>query len=119
MAAEIHAVVVTVSDRCARGERADESGPLLISLLEELGARVLAAEILPDDPGPLTERLRAHCDLPEVNLVLTTGGTGLAPRDQTPESSKISFTPWFSIRFWYSSSDRSTDIIENVRSGPL
>lgn len=88
MASDIRAVVITVSDRCARGERADESGPALVGLLEELGARVLATEVLADDPGPLAERLRAHCDRPEVNLVLTTGGTGLAPRDRTPEATR-------------------------------
>ena len=88
MATEIRAVVVTVSDRCARGERADESGAALVELLEGAGARVVAREVLADEPGPLAERLRAHCDRPEVNLVVTTGGTGLAPRDQTPEATR-------------------------------
>jgi molybdopterin adenylyltransferase len=88
MAQEIRAVVVTVSDRAARGERRDESGPALVRLLEEMGARVLAAEVLADDPGPLAERLRAHCDRGDVNLVVTTGGTGLAPRDRTPEATR-------------------------------
>ena len=81
-------MVITVSDRCARGEQVDEPGPALVRLLEELGARVLAAEVWPDDPETLGERLRAHCDRTDVNLVLTTGGTGLAPRDQTPEATR-------------------------------
>lgn len=88
MASEIRAVVVTVSDRCARGEREDESGAALAALLEEAGARIVAREILPDEPGPLAERLRAYCDRADVNLVVTTGGTGLAPRDRTPEATR-------------------------------
>ena len=88
MAVEIRAVVITVSDRCARGERADESGPVLVGLLAESGARVVAAEVLADDPEPLAERLRAHCDRRDVNLVVTTGGTGLGPRDLTPEATR-------------------------------
>jgi molybdopterin adenylyltransferase len=88
MAVQIRAVVVTVSDRCASGERADESGPALAALLEESGAHVLTREILPDDPIRLAERLRAHCDREDVNLVVTTGGTGLSPRDHTPEATR-------------------------------
>ena len=88
MGEKIRAVVVTVSDRSARGERADESGPLLARLLEESGAEVVAAEVMADDRGPLEERLRFYCDRREVNLVVTTGGTGLGPRDNTPEATR-------------------------------
>jgi len=82
----LRAVVITVSDRCARGEAEDVSGPLLAGLLAEVGAAVLAREVLSDDPDPLAERLRAWADREDVNLVVTTGGTGLAPRDNTPEA---------------------------------
>jgi len=88
MGVEIRAAVVTVSDRCARGEREDESGALLFELLRGAGAAVVAREVLADDLGPLAERLRALADRDDINLVVTTGGTGLAPRDNTPEATR-------------------------------
>ncbi len=88
MTTEIRAVVVTVSDRCASGEREDESGAALAALLEEAGARVLAREVVADDPGPLSALLRTYADRDDVNLVVTTGGTGLSPRDHTPEATR-------------------------------
>ena len=88
MAVEILAVVITVSDRCARGEQRDESGASLVKLLEEMDARVVATEILPDDLEPLAEKLRAYADRRDVNLILTTGGTGFSPRDTTPEATR-------------------------------
>ena len=84
----IRAVVITASDRCARGEQEDRSGELLCALLREAGAEVVAREILSDDLEPLSERLRAQADRDDVNLVLTTGGTGLSPRDNTPEATR-------------------------------
>jgi molybdenum cofactor synthesis domain-containing protein len=84
----IRAVVITVSDRCARGEQVDESGAVLAGLLKELGAEVLATEILPDDLEPLAERLRVYADRADVNLIMTTGGTGFSPRDNTPEATR-------------------------------
>lgn len=88
MSVALRAVAVTVSDRCARGEREDESGAVLVSLLKELGAEVVATEILPDDLEPLREKLRGYAERADVNLVLTTGGTGLGPRDNTPEATR-------------------------------
>src|SRR5215211_287356 len=85
---EIRAAVLTVSDRSARGEREDESGPLLAELLREAGAAVVAQEVVSDELGPLAERLRALADREDVNLVVTTGGTGLGPRDNTPEATR-------------------------------
>jgi molybdopterin adenylyltransferase len=87
-AVEIRAAVLTVSDRGARGEREDASGPLLAGLLREMGAVVVAQEIVSDESGPLVERLRALADRGDVNLVMTTGGTGLGPRDNTPEATR-------------------------------
>ena len=84
----IRAVVITVSDRSARGEQRDESGPALVELLKEMGAEVVAAEILSDDLEPLTERLRSYSGRADVNLVMTTGGTGFSPRDTTPEATR-------------------------------
>jgi molybdopterin adenylyltransferase len=88
MATEIRAVIITVSDRSARGEQEDESGPALVELLKEMGARIVATEILPDDLEPLAEKLRNYADRADVNLVITTGGTGFSPRDNTPEATR-------------------------------
>ncbi|MBV9929007.1 MAG: MogA/MoaB family molybdenum cofactor biosynthesis protein [Acidobacteria bacterium] len=88
MKVEIRAAVLTVSDRSARGERADASGPVLAELLREAGAEVVAQEVVSDDLETLAERLRALADRADVNLVLTTGGTGLGPRDNTPEATR-------------------------------
>jgi len=84
----IRAAVITVSDRCARGEQEDRSGELLCGLLREAGAEVIAREVLADDLEPLRERLRALADRDDINLVVTTGGTGLSSRDNTPEATR-------------------------------
>lgn len=88
MAFEIRAAVLTVSDRSARGEREDESGGVLAELLREAGATIVTREVVSDELGPLAERLRALADREDVNLVVTTGGTGLSPRDNTPEATR-------------------------------
>ena len=88
MAVEIRAVVITVSDGCASGARRDESGAALAELLRELGAEIIATEILPDDLDPLADKLRTYADRPDVNLIVTTGGTGVSPRDNTPEATR-------------------------------
>jgi molybdopterin adenylyltransferase len=88
MRVELRAVAVTVSDRCARGEQEDESGAVLVSLLRELGAEVVATDVLPDDLEPLAGKLRGYAERADVNLVVTTGGTGLGPRDNTPEATR-------------------------------
>ncbi|HYH85493.1 MAG TPA: MogA/MoaB family molybdenum cofactor biosynthesis protein [Pyrinomonadaceae bacterium] len=85
---EVRAVVITVSDRCASGKRVDESGALLVELLSEAGATVVSKEIVTDDLEPLAATLRALADRDDVNLVVTTGGTGLSPRDNTPEATR-------------------------------
>jgi molybdopterin adenylyltransferase len=88
MVVEINAVVMTVSDRCARGEQEDKSGAALAELLQEMGAKIVATEVVPDDLEPLARKLRDYADRADVNLVLTTGGTGVAPRDNTPEATR-------------------------------
>jgi molybdopterin adenylyltransferase len=82
----IRAVVITVSDAGARGDRKDESGEILAQLLKELGAEIVAQRILSDDPDPLADALKEFSDWHNVNLIVTTGGTGLSPRDNTPEA---------------------------------
>jgi cyclic pyranopterin monophosphate synthase len=81
----IHAAVITLSDRASRGDYTDTAGPLLVERLRELGASVNHAEVLPDDPETLTARLKALAST-DVRLILCTGGTGLGPRDRTPEA---------------------------------
>jgi molybdopterin adenylyltransferase len=86
--ARMRAVVITVSDGCARGLREDLSGQTLSELLEEAGAEILAKEVLTDDLEPLAQRLRTFADRSDVNLIITTGGTGFGPRDNTPEATR-------------------------------
>lgn len=84
----IRAVVITASDACSRGEREDSSGVALVQLLTELGAEIIETRILSDDLEPLAQTLREFAARPDVNLIVTTGGTGLGPRDNTPEATQ-------------------------------
>jgi len=81
-------VVITISDKGFRGERSDESGPLLKRLVTEMGAEVIATHILPDEPEQIAALLAELADSGEVDLIVTTGGTGPSPRDQTPEATQ-------------------------------
>jgi molybdopterin adenylyltransferase len=76
--------VLTVSDRCARGEREDLSGPAVVALLREHGFAVHAPQIVADERGAIEDALRNAAAL--YALVVTTGGTGLTARDVTPEA---------------------------------
>jgi len=78
------AAVVTVSDSCARGEREDRSGPAVAGLLQKLQFSLCAQEIVPDDVIAIKNLLIRLAR--EVPLIVTTGGTGIAPRDVTPEA---------------------------------
>lgn len=88
MRVEIVAVVLTISDSASRGEREDKSGPTVVAELEKLGCRIAATEIISDDRELIAARLRAYAGRSDVNLILTTGGTGFAPRDNTPEATR-------------------------------
>lgn len=81
------ALVVTVSDRSSRGERPDTSGPLLASLLEGLGFEVGAVIVVPDEVDAVQAALRDGAAA-SYDVVVTTGGTGLSPRDVTPEATR-------------------------------
>jgi molybdopterin adenylyltransferase len=80
----ITAAVVTVSDSCARGEREDRSGPAVAEFLEKAKFRVVAREVVPDDLTPIQDLLMRLAS--NARLVVTTGGTGIAARDVTPEA---------------------------------
>ena len=79
-------VVLTISDRSARGEREDKSGPEAVRLLEEAGYQVVQTGILPDEKDLVSDELERICDQHLADLVLTTGGTGFSMRDWTPEA---------------------------------
>lgn len=87
-ASSIRAAVLTVSDRCSRGEAVDTSGPALCDMLRgKLGAEIVRTTIVPDEREQIAAALRAWAgELPTIDLIVSTGGTGLAPRDVTPEA---------------------------------
>ena len=78
--------VVTVSDSVSRGERQDRSGPDLVERCRGLGWEVVSCDAVSDDRDALERRLAAIADSSSVDLILTTGGTGIGPRDSTPEA---------------------------------
>lgn len=78
--------VLTISDSVAREERIDLSGPAVIQRCRELGWEVTSSLKCSDDPGHVRSHLRQLADSRRVDLILTTGGTGLGPRDNTPEA---------------------------------
>lgn len=77
--------IVTVSDKGARGERVDESGPAISQMVKYLG-EVVSYQVVPDEIDLIKELLIKLCDEEKVDLIFTTGGTGLSPRDHTPEA---------------------------------
>jgi len=82
----IRAKIITCSDSVVRGEREDESGPALRQLLEQNGVSVEGVEIVPDSVQEISDSIASAIDIRKVDLVVTTGGTGIAPRDVTPEA---------------------------------
>jgi molybdopterin adenylyltransferase len=84
----IHFGILTLSDRSSRGERADSSGPALAALIEAQGWSVAWQSILPDEESAIREILVEWSDRGEVDVILTTGGTGFSPRDVTPEATR-------------------------------
>jgi molybdenum cofactor synthesis domain-containing protein len=81
--------ILTLSDKGSRGERTDTSGPGLREVLIEqlkVSATVVAYEIIADERSLIEQKLKEWCDTLQLNLILTTGGTGVAPRDVTPEA---------------------------------
>jgi molybdenum cofactor synthesis domain-containing protein len=81
--------ILTISDRSARGERPDDSGPLLRELAQaHLNAEIVQTATIPDELDTIHDTLAAWCDQDNVDVILTTGGTGFAPRDVTPEATR-------------------------------
>lgn len=82
------AAILTLSDRCSTGEREDGSGPALRQWLEQRGVAVKHTEVIPDDEGLISEKLKEWADSRRFDLILTTGGTGVSPRDVTPDATE-------------------------------
>ena len=82
----IRVAVLTLSDKGSKGEREDLSGPMIGDMLKGIGAEVSYYEVLPDEKELIKEKLREYSQ--KVDLILTTGGTGLSPRDVTPEATR-------------------------------
>jgi molybdenum cofactor synthesis domain-containing protein len=78
--------VITVSDKGSRGEREDLSGRGVIRILADLPIRVDAYEIIPDEKEAIRDKIREYADRKHLDLVVTTGGTGVSPRDVTPDA---------------------------------
>lgn len=82
----LRVAILTISDRSARGERPDQSGPLIAEMITGQGWQVVEQVIVQDELPAIRNQLIAWADRQQVNLILTTGGTGFAPRDITPEA---------------------------------
>ena len=80
--------ILTVSDRSAAGERPDASGPALAEEIQAQGWEIVVQAILPDERAAISRQLAEWCDLGQIDVILTTGGTGFSPRDVTPEATQ-------------------------------
>jgi molybdopterin adenylyltransferase len=80
--------ILTISDRGSKGERKDSSGPLIQEMIRDLPAEVIHYEIIPDEKEQIFEALKKSADQLNADLILTTGGTGLSPRDVTPDATR-------------------------------
>lgn len=78
--------IITASDKGSRGERVDESGAKIKEIVSQFGYEVVYYKVLPDDKELLSDEMRKICDENIADLLLTTGGTGFSPRDNTPEA---------------------------------
>ena len=80
--------VLTVSDSCSSGESKDKSGKIIIEIVKGINAECVKYDIVPDEVEMIRERLLEYCDSSKVDVIFTTGGTGLGPRDVTPEATR-------------------------------
>jgi len=78
--------ILTVSDRSSRGERADASGPALEAVVVNQGWTAAKKAIVPDEQSAIIDKLKSWADAGDLDVILTTGGTGFSPRDATPEA---------------------------------
>jgi molybdopterin adenylyltransferase len=80
----IKVAVLTLSDKGSKGQRKDASGPVIVKMMKRIDANIVSNDILPDEKRLIKKKLLSLCN--KVDLILTTGGTGLSPRDVTPEA---------------------------------
>jgi len=78
--------VLTISDKGARGDRQDKSGAVIREILPSIAARIVDYDVIPDEKEPIVARLVKWADEDDLDIIITTGGTGLTPRDVTPEA---------------------------------
>lgn len=83
---QVLCAVITVSDGVTRGTRVDTGGSLAVQLLEDIGFSIARRAVIPDEQDVISDTLTSCCDEDSVHLVVTTGGTGLSPRDVTPQA---------------------------------
>jgi molybdenum cofactor synthesis domain-containing protein len=103
----LRVAIITCSDSRAAGTAADTAGPALVGLCESYGWRVIGDEVVPDDPAVIAQAIRRFSDDEQADVILTTGGTGLGPRDNTPEATEEA-CDWL-----------APGIAEAIRSGSL
>ena len=84
----MNVAIITVSDTVASGERQDASGPAVVARCQELKFTVESTHTLPDDPAQIRSLLSKLADAQNIDVILTTGGTGIGPRDSTPEATQ-------------------------------
>jgi len=78
--------IITASDKGSQGEREDKSAPAIKEMVKQIGAQVVEYVIVPDEQGQIENTLKAMSDDLKLDLIFTTGGTGMSPRDVTPEA---------------------------------
>ncbi len=88
MAARLRLGILTLSDKASRGAREDSAGPAIAEVLGALEPEIVQKAIIPDEPEQISATLRAWVEMGSMNLIVTTGGTGLGPRDHTPEATR-------------------------------
>ena len=81
--------ILTISDKGSKGEREDSSGPLIQEMIKDLPAEVTHYEIIPDEKEMIVQALKKSADQLKTDLILTTGGTGMSPRDVTPDATRL------------------------------
>ena len=82
----IQVSVITISDRGSRGEREDKSGPEIMMMLRDIGLDIVETKIIPDEKDQIIKTLIDYADIKGIDLIITTGGTGVSPRDVTPDA---------------------------------
>ncbi len=86
---QVHIVVITLSDRCSQGMMQDLSGPVLVASIKEMGFVLNKSMIIPDDHDLLKQQLIYYSEQEPVDIIITNGGTGIGPRDITPDVTRL------------------------------